>query len=613
MTVFASLRARIYALAALLGLAALSLGLLLFQSSAQSRDAFRWVNHSQEVITDLDTLLADVREAESGLRGYLLTGNRTYLQPVEPDAGRAINLAARVRDMVRDNPPQAARADRLKELVAKRVAVIRHATANAGDLGHADPNLVAHAKKVMDDLSALVGAMRANERGLLGIRGAWVENNAEQARLLLFVGWPVLALFIAGAVWLILVSINRPLEDLLTAVNRFGAGDRRARAAVEGRSVEFKALAAAYNSMADTLVDAMDRQSRAEGEVARTNAELLNRSRELESRSHSIALISGMAQRLQAIHSEHEFVEVLACFLPQVLPDLAGSLYVHNSSRNLLTRTVTWGEPQASPEFFAPEGCWGLRRGKEHVVDRPGTDLVCQHAAGALPVTRRCEPVLAGGEVIGLLYLEGPTSSETLFRIGLVVENISLALVNEMLRKRLREQSIRDPLTGLFNRRYMEEALTLEAARAVRGRNPMALIMCDVDHFKRFNDSHGHEAGDALLRAVAAQIQSHFRDGDIVCRYGGEEFMVIAPGTALGPIRQRVDGLRRSVRELTIEFRGQRLGPVTMSFGMDGWDENSPIRPEEMVSRADQALYRAKRLGRDRIELAVEQLQTAAE
>ena len=472
---------------------------------------------------------------------------------------------------------------------------------------------MSRSKHLMDKLTSVVAAMRANERELLQIRSAQVESKAEQARLLLFAGWPILALLIGGTVWMILTGINRPLDDLLSAVNRFAAGDRSARAAIEGRSVEFKELATAYNRMTDTLVEVMERQREAEGEIARANAELVNRGRALESRSHSIALVSGMAQRLQAVHGENEFAEVLACFLPQVLPDLAGSLYVHNSSRNLLARSLAWGEPQASPEHFAPDGCWGLRRGKEHVVDEPGSDLICQHARGPLPVHRRCEPLLAGGEVIGLLYIEGSATEETLFRLGLVVENISLALVNEMLRKRLREQSIRDPLTGMFNRRYMEEALALEAARAVRGGNPMAVIMADVDHFKRFNDTHGHEAGDALLRAVAGLVQAHFRDGDIVCRYGGEEFIVIAPGTAMDPICNRVEGLRRAVRELSIEFRGQSLGPVTMSFGIDGWDANSVARPEDMVGRADQALFRAKRLGRDRIERAVDTMQEAAE
>jgi diguanylate cyclase (GGDEF)-like protein len=193
----------------------------------------------------------------------------------------------------------------------------------------------------------------------------------------------------------------------------------------------------------------------------------------------------------------------------------------------------------------------------------------------------------------------------------LLTENIALALVNEALRKRLREQSIRDALTGLFNRRYLEEALALETARATRSGSPLAIVMADVDHFKTFNDRHGHEAGDALLRAVGRLIQAEFRDGDIICRFGGEEFIIIAPGTTLEVVCARAEALRLAVRELTVDFRGQRIGPVTMSFGVGVWSEGRLGLPDDLINRADQALYRAKRLGRDRIEMDMSEVQAA--
>jgi diguanylate cyclase (GGDEF)-like protein len=152
----------------------------------------------------------------------------------------------------------------------------------------------------------------------------------------------------------------------------------------------------------------------------------------------------------------------------------------------------------------------------------------------------------------------------------------------------------------------MEEALALETARAKRSGMPLSIVMCDVDHFKRFNDGHGHEAGDRLLAAIAGLIQSQFREGDIVCRYGGEEFIVIAPGASAALIRRRAETLRTAVRNLTVEHRGHCLGPVTMSFGIDSWATNEDRPLSTLLGEADRALFEAKRLGRDRVQAASE-------
>jgi diguanylate cyclase (GGDEF)-like protein len=427
--------------------------------------------------------------------------------------------------------------------------------------------------------------MRQEERRLLALRTAQAEAEVAESKALLLFGIPLLALLIACIAWLIRSGISRPLADLLDVVTRFGAGDRDARAATTARSPEFRRLASAYNEMADRLVAVNDTQ---------------------ETRRQSGQLLSAMSQRLQAIQNGDELSEVLDCFLPQILPDLGGVLYLHNHSRNMLISTAHWGHVQAAPEMFPPDDCWGLRRGQSHSVETPGTDLVCAHAAGAVPVERRCEPVLAGGEVLGLLYVEGHITDESRFRLGMLMESVGLALVNDNLRSRLREQSIRDPLTKLFNRRYMEEALALETARAQRSGAPLSIVMCDIDHFKRFNDRHGHEAGDLLLAAVAGLIQSHFRSGDIVCRYGGEEFIVIAPDAPADLIRSHAESLRGAVRDLTIEHQGQKLGPVTMSFGIDSWSAQEDRPLSALRGEADRALFVAKRLGRDRIQLATD-------
>ncbi|QXQ06659.1 diguanylate cyclase [Sphingosinicellaceae bacterium] len=585
MSRFRSLAVRIYGVAALTAAAALLFGLVLLQSSSRSQEAFGWVKHTQEVIVSLDTVESRLSRAESALRGYLMTRDESYLAGFTTDVAEANALTAKLTELVVDNPVQEARALQLASVAAEKGRVMAAAAQRmrASPLGTLpDARERMRGRNMMTGITRQVGAMRDQERGLLAVRTGNAETEAHQARALLLYGSPFLALLIASIAWLIRTSISRPLANLLDVVTRFGAGERTARAATSAGSIEFRELAAAYNDMADRLVVALDKQ---------------------EVRQHSAHVLHEMAQRLQAIQVDGELAEVLDCFMPQLLPDIAGVLYVHNHSRNMLLRVASWGDPQASPEMFPPNDCWGLRRGQTHIVETPGADLVCAHATEPA-VERRCEPMLAGGEVLGLLYIEGHIAGENDFRLGMLMENVALALVNDNLRSRLREQSIRDPLTKLFNRRYMEEALALETARAERSGVPLSIVMCDIDHFKRFNDGHGHEAGDLLLAAVAGLIQSHFRLGDIVCRYGGEEFTVIAPGASVALIHSRAEALRIAVRELTVDHQGHRLGPVSMSFGIDSWSADGDRVLSELLVEADRALFKAKRLGRDRVEFA---------
>jgi diguanylate cyclase (GGDEF)-like protein len=167
-------------------------------------------------------------------------------------------------------------------------------------------------------------------------------------------------------------------------------------------------------------------------------------------------------------------------------------------------------------------------------------------------------------------------------------------------REALRVQAIRDPLTGLYNRRHMEEALGRELARAARGRLPLSVIMLDLDHFKRFNDTAGHPAGDVLLKQTATVIEARTRKEDVACRYGGEEFVLILPGMPFDVARRRADELRRAVGEASVEYGGQSLGSVTISVGLACYPQHG-ITGDELLSAADKALYCAKERGRNQV------------
>jgi diguanylate cyclase (GGDEF)-like protein len=220
-------------------------------------------------------------------------------------------------------------------------------------------------------------------------------------------------------------------------------------------------------------------------------------------------------------------------------------------------------------------------------------------------------PLVAQGESLGVLQLQFPEPEEGRHDPGgerliqLLAENLALALANLKLRETLRYQSIRDPLTGLFNRRYLEESLERELHRARRGKRAVAVLMLDLDHFKRFNDEHGHAAGDALLREVGGLLKNKVRGSDVACRYGGEELAIILPEAELRDAAHRADQIRDAIRRLAIQQAGQTLGSVTVSIGIATYPQHGES-VEQLLSQADAALYRAKDLGRDRVELAGE-------
>jgi diguanylate cyclase (GGDEF)-like protein len=182
-------------------------------------------------------------------------------------------------------------------------------------------------------------------------------------------------------------------------------------------------------------------------------------------------------------------------------------------------------------------------------------------------------------------------------------EHLALALANLRLRESLRQQSIRDPLTGLFNRRYLEETLERELARSRRSGGKLGVLFVDVDHFKRLNDSEGHDAGDAALRKLGAVMIACFRSSDVVCRYGGEELAVVLPDIDLENLRKRAEVLRESVQRMSVVVNAKMIGAITVSIGASLFPDHGDSAAM-LLHNADQALYAAKREGRNRVVLA---------
>lgn len=311
-----------------------------------------------------------------------------------------------------------------------------------------------------------------------------------------------------------------------------------------------------------------------------------------------------MTDMLQAAEDHDDAGAILMATAQRLLPHFGGALYVFNNSRDRLDLAKSWGR---SPSFepagtLLPGNCWALKRGKPHTNDPSDGTLCCMHQIGDGSTVE--VPMMARGQVFGLLVLasDAPNALEQLADIRRIAQaladSMSLALSNIALREKLRTQSLRDPLTGLYNRRYMEDALERYISLAERTGTATSVLMVDLDNFKRINDEFGHAKGDAVLRDVAAQLVGTLRPSDVVARYGGEELVVIMPKCGLDNAAAKAEILRKRIESLS-EAHGVQ---ISASFGVSAVPETA-TNAADVVPGADSALYAAKQSGKNRVIL----------
>ena len=361
-------------------------------------------------------------------------------------------------------------------------------------------------------------------------------------------------------------------------------------------------------------IDITERR-KAQEALENANIQLKAMVQEVEKRNRNMALLNDMSEMLQTCQTSEEAFAAISHFVPKFFPNDAGALYLLRNSKNLLSSVTTWGHPPPSEELFPPDDCWAVRGGRVHRVDDPASALLCKHipATGTLATGYLCVPLVAQGASLGILHIrflscatQGREAEELEAKQRLAVaiaENLALALANLKLRETLQNQAIRDPLTGLYNRRYLEETMDRELHRSRRLKAPLGVVMMDLDHFKDFNDSFGHGAGDALLSALAHVITAGIRTEDIACRYGGEEFLLVMPGASLETTRERAENVRQAVKALQVKYQDRFLKSTTISLGVAIFPDHG-VTAEEVIAAADAALYRAKQAGRDRVEIA---------
>jgi diguanylate cyclase (GGDEF)-like protein len=528
----------------------------------------RLLARTNGIIEHLQSLSIDLRDAEAGQHAFLISGRDEFRAACEAAATRVPKAIAELRRLVADEPLQARRLDQLEGAANRLIAFYRRVIETRRYSGAAQATRVMATGEGYREMNAirdtLIQAER-DERVLLAERAARAEQSAR---------------------------------------------DTMRNFAVAGAAAVGLLLAAAFLVRHD-----IRERIRVAGELTDVNNRLAAILERAQERADEIARLAELSQLLQTCQLPDEAYRVIERAAPALVRK-SGGLFLVNAA-GVLENHALWGDAANMDRMFGPADCWALRRNRVHEAGLDPSSPRCGHLLGMQDMHTTCVPLTAQGESLGVLVLIEPLAiagraareqdadeqADRRRTLAATAEQIALALANLRLRDTLKSQSIRDPLTGLFNRRFLEESLERECRRAIRASRPLSVMMLDIDHFKRFNDTFGHDAGDAVLREVGAVLRSFFRGEDVACRYGGEEFALVLTDTAAEGALVRASQLREQVRQLSLSFRRQALGPVTISVGIATLPLHASTA-DALLRVADKALYRAKHEGRDRVVLA---------
>lgn len=320
-------------------------------------------------------------------------------------------------------------------------------------------------------------------------------------------------------------------------------------------------------------------------------------------RTREIEMLQRLASMLAACSTIKEVDAVVKDIIPKIIGPIPCAVALRHDGQSKLTVEINWQADWPGALEYSQDDCWALRKGRYHLSTDLHSTLTCEHMHG-IDTPTMCIPLLAHGQPIGILHLlledEQIIDKNIIFTIA---EHLGLALANLNMQSRLREQAIRDPLTKLFNRRYLDEVIEVEINRSLRHDETFSVLLIDIDFFKKFNDEFGHDAGDFVLKNMANLLTQMVRKEDIVCRIGGEEFLIILPETDIQNAQIVARKLNHQVKAENWFFAGQSLGRITISIGISGFGLNGK-EPDSIFKAADIALYAAKNNGRDQFKTA---------
>ena len=327
---------------------------------------------------------------------------------------------------------------------------------------------------------------------------------------------------------------------------------------------------------------------------------------EKQRRESDLTTVAKLSDMLQSCRTVTEAYPIIADGAAILFPLASGSLAILSEKDQELVRVTAWGPRRFwSLQRFHEGDCQALLAEQDYESDGSALAVPCRHLVAVQRKPCLCLPLKEYGKTRGLVSLtvaEGIEFDDATRQVlHSFAEVVKLSLANIQLRESLAEQAFRDPLTDLFNRRYLMEILPREVRRAQRRGAPLTIAMVDIDHFKRFNDVYGHDAGDLVLTKLATEFAEALRAEDVVCRYGGEEFLFLLADCDLAAAYQRMTEISLKTRNSSNVLRGKRLPNATLSIGLASLSPTLSSS-ESLITAADESMYAAKRLGRDRIE-----------
>jgi diguanylate cyclase (GGDEF)-like protein len=487
-------------------------------------------------------------------RLYLIEKDKDDLDAVQSAAVQLDSGLAQLEDVVRDNG-QRLRAGNAHLCTQQLVQQIEDLVVLPNTTAANRTSLTGKVLECRD----IVGRMQVAEAILLNQRGSEERQNASRS-------------LIAGGVFLIV--------SLAVVLSLFGFLVRDAR-----------------------------RRMTTEEELSRANERLHSMVQTLEKQAQDERFLTSLRHELQLCTTPAEVQRTSVRHVAQLLPSARIVLFAAIESRQALEMAATFDDQAMMHNEFPFSACCALRASRPRRHKTGVSEIECAHFPDVPPKDYLCLPLAAHGRTLGVLSVSCDEAGEAaqldihtsiLERLS---EMSSMCLAGLNLVRHLENESIRDGLTNLFNRRFMEISLDRELRLATRKMTALSLLMLDIDHFKRLNDTFGHEAGDEVLRGVGEILSESVRSEDIACRYGGEEFLLILPDIEAETALLRAEDIRNRVASVRLAFQGKTLKDITVSIGVSTFPQAGKT-VEDLVGAADRALYAAKMSGRNRVNLA---------
>jgi len=507
-------------------------------------EASESVHHTEKVIASVQQAALQIERIDYRTRLYLLTQNEEHLNRARTSANQLDTVTEHLKMLVSEADSQnedIAGLERCsREMNREVLSFDRHSTISESQL---------------QECKKTLGLMLDREQALLQDRNKGSQKLSFQS---------------------IVTELAFVLFSLLTLVVLFGV----------------------------LLRDALRRQ-KLEKATENTNQQLARTIDALKDRAYESEILTNARDELQLCVDVHQVYLTAANSFSRLLAGTSGTLCILNNSLQLVEVGSSWGDSQVN-EPFPPDSCCGLRAGQPRWRQPGISELQCSHFSGNPPERYLCKPILAHGTTLGVLYVQCDSSEliqlvrQRMDGLRQLIQLTGMAIASLNLRTRLESQSIRDPLTGLFNRHFMQISLERELSRAARRHQTLAIYMLDVDHFKKFNDTYGHAAGDLALKTISEIFRTSIRMEDIACRYGGEEFTIMLPDMTQESAFERAETIRRAIENLRIPLHGTTISGFSVSIGVAFYPSDA-MTADLLLSRADQALYRAKRSGRNQV------------